>query len=179
MSLPKEPLPAKLIIRFLFTDTAVQAEVLRRLEKLFGPMEYLSGIALFPYTTYYDREMGLGLRRQTAAYLEPIAQDTLADVKLRTNELEEEFSSNGNRRVNIDPGILSQERLVLATGKNFTHRIYLRDGIYGDLTLMYQKGAYRPLPWTYPDYQEPGFIHLLSVLRRILRFERDGALPLN
>jgi hypothetical protein len=177
MSRPREPVSAKLIIRFLFTDSTVQTKVLRRLEGLFGPMDYLSASAPFPYTTYYDREMGQGLRRQTAAYLDPVAPGALPDVKLRTNELEEEFSSEGNRKVNIDPGILSQERFVLATGKNFTHRIYLRDGIYADLTLMYQKGAYGPLPWTYPDYREPEFIHLLAVLRQKLRFQQDGVLP--
>ncbi|MEN6439247.1 MAG: DUF4416 family protein [Syntrophobacter sp.] len=177
MSRPREPMPAKLVIRFLFSDSAVQAEVLRRLESLFGPMDYLSAPGPFPYTNYYDREMGKDLRRQTAAYAELIAPIALADAKLRTNELEKDFLHEGGRRVNIDPGILSEERFVLATGKNFTHRIYLREGIYADLTLMFQKGAYRSLPWTYPDYREPEFIHLLGVLRKKLRFQYDGVLP--
>jgi len=177
MSQPREPMPAKLVIRFLFSDPAVQAEVLRRLESLFGPMDYLSAPGPFSYTDYYEREMGQDLRRQTAAYSELIAPVGLADAKLRTNELEKEFPGADGRKVNIDPGILSEERFVLATGKNFTHRIYLREGIYADLTLMYQKGAYRPLPWTYPDYREPEFIHVLGVLRKKLRFQCDGVLP--
>ncbi|MFZ2448601.1 MAG: DUF4416 family protein [Syntrophobacteraceae bacterium] len=177
MSRPKEPLPAKLIMRFLFRDFALEIEALRRLEGLFGQLDYLSAPGAFLYTTYYDGEMGSGIRRQTAAFFDPVPAVSLPDIKLRTNELEEEFSLGGGRRVNIDPGILSEERFVLATGKNFTHRIYLREGIYADLTLMYQKGAYRPLPWTYPDYREPEFIHLLGVLRKKLRYQRDGALP--
>jgi hypothetical protein len=164
-------------MRFLFSDFKVQVEALRRLEGLFGQMDYLSAPGTFPYTTYYDREMGEGLRRQTATFLDLVAPVSLPDVKLRTNALEEELSSAGARLVNIDPGILSEERFVLATGKNFTHRIYLRDGIYADLTLMYRKGAYRPLEWTYPDYREPEFIHLLGVLRKKLRFQQDGNLP--
>src|SRR5689334_11293899 len=130
MSTPKEPLPAKLVIRFLFSDEAVQMEALRRLEVLFGPIDYLSAPGPFPYTTYYDREMGGGARRQTAVFFDLVEPVALPDIKLRTNELEVEFSRDGKRRVNIDPGILSEERFVLATGKNFTHRIYLRDGIY-------------------------------------------------
>lgn len=177
MSRPKEPLPAKLVVRFLFNDFGAQVEVLRRIEELFGQMDYLSAPGPFPYTSYYDREMGEGIRRQTAAYLGLVQPVTLPDIKLRTNAVEEEFSHSGARRVNIDPGILSEERFVLATGKNFTHRIYLRDGIYADLTLMYQKGAYRPLPWTYPDYRGPEFIGLLGVLRKKLRFQQDGRLP--
>ncbi len=177
MSRPKEPLPAKLVIRFLFRDFGVQVEALRRIEKIFGQMDYLSAPGSFPYTTYYDREMGGGIRRQTAAYLDLVGQVTLPDIKLRTNAIEEQLSQAGSRQVNIDPGMLSEERFVLATGKNFTHRIYLRDGIFADLTLMYQKGAYRPLPWTYPDYREPEFIDLLGVLRKKLRFQQDGKLP--
>lgn len=177
MSQPREPMPVKLVIRFLFSDPAVQAEVLRRLEGLFGPMDYLSAPGPFPYTNYYEPEMGKNLRRQTAAYSELMSPAALVDAKLRTNELEKEFSHEGGRWVNIDPGILSEERFVLATGKNFTHRIYLREGIHADLTLIYQKGAYRPLPWTYPDYREPEFIHLLGVLRKRLRFQYDGVLP--
>lgn len=177
MSRPKEPLPAKLVIRFLLRDLTIQKEALSRLEALYGPMDFLSAAVPFPYTTYYDREMGPGLLRQTASYQDLVPVITLPDIKLRTNELEEEFAIDGKRRLNIDPGILSEERFVLATGKNFTHRIYLREGIYADLTLMFQKGAYRSFPWTYPDYSEPEFVQLLSVLRKKLRFQHDGVLP--
>ena len=118
-------------------------------------MDFLSMSGAFPYTTYYDNEMGRGIRRQTAGFLNLVAPESLPDIKLRTNEIETSLLRDGKRQVNIDPGLLSPERFVLATGKNFTHRVYLRDGIYADLTLIYQKGAYRPLPWTYPDYREP------------------------
>jgi len=139
-------------------------------------MDFLSASGPFPYTTYYDKEMGQGIRRQTAGFLNLVAPGLLPDIKLRTNEIENSFSRDGKRRVNIDPGLLSPERFVLATGKNFTHRIYLRDGIFADLTLIYQKGAYSPLPWTYPDYRETEFLHYLKVLRKKLRFQRDGVL---
>jgi hypothetical protein len=106
-----------------------------------------------------------------------VAPESLPDIKLRTNEIETSLLGDGKRRVNIDPGLLSQERFVLATGKNFTHRVYLRAGIHADLTLVYQKGAYSPLPWTYPDYREPEFLHYLKVLRKKLKFQLDGILP--
>ncbi len=177
MSLPKDPHPAKLVIRFLFSDFEAQLHALGALAGDFGPIDFLSAPGDFPYTTYYDDEMGRGLRRQTASFMNLVAQGALPDFKLRTNEIEAQFLRNGKRQVNIDPGILSLERLVLATGKNFTHRVYLREGIYADLTLIYTKGAYRPLPWTYPDYREPEFLHYLQVLRRKLRFQQEGTLP--
>lgn len=177
MSQPREPCPAKLIIRFLFSDSGFQLQALNALVSDFGPMDFLSMSGAFPYTAYYDNEMGKGIRRQTACFLNLVGQESLPNIKLRTNEIETSFLRDGKRQVNIDPGLLSAERFVLATGKNFTHRIYLRDGIYADLTLIYQKGAYRPLPWTYPDYREPEFLHYLDVLRKKLRFQQDGTLP--
>jgi hypothetical protein len=140
-------------------------------------MDFLSISSAFTYTAYYDDEMGRGIRRQTAGFLNLVAPESLPDIKLRTNEIETNLLGGGKRQVNIDPGLLSPERLVLATGKNFTHRVYLRYGIYADLTLVYQKGAYRPLPWTYPDYREPEFLHYLEVLRKKLKFQLDGILP--
>jgi hypothetical protein len=79
--------------------------------------------------------------------------------------------------VNIDPGLLSEERFILATGKNFTHRIYLKDGIYADLTLIYQQEGFKSLPWTFPDHQDPKLLHYLNMLRQKLVFQRTGKLP--
>jgi hypothetical protein len=177
MSKPRKPCPAKLIIRFLFSCPGAQTQALDALVSDFGPVDFLSAPGVFPYTTYYDDEMGQGLRRQTAGFLNLVEPGSLAAIKLRANEIETGLSVDGKRKVNIDPGLLSLENFVLATGKNFTHRIYLRDGIYADLTLIYNKGAYRPLPWTYPDYREPEFLHHLGVLRKKLRFQREGTLP--
>lgn len=92
-------------------------------------------------------------------------QDRLADIKHTTNAIEARFAANGRRRVNIDPGYLTMERFVLATGKNFTHRVYLEQGIYADLTLLYQHNDFTPLPWTYPDYAGSEMRHFLLMVR--------------
>lgn len=176
MSSPRQPQMAKLIVGILFRDFEVRRQVLTALSDRFGPWDFLSEPQPFTYTTYYDQEMGAGLLRQTGSLLELVQSEALPDIKLFTNQVEQKFCPGGNRQINLDPGLLTLERLVLATGKNFTHRIYLRDGIYADLTLIYQKGAYRPLPWTYPDYQEAGLLHFLSILRRKLIYQYDGRL---
>lgn len=177
MSLPQEPLPAKLILGLLFHDFAVRDKALEALFRDFGPPDLLSEPHPFGYTSYYDQEMGPALLRQVCSLLNLVPPERLPDIKLATNELEVELSRAGKRTINLDPGLLSEERLILATGKNYTHRVYLRNGIYADLTLIYQKGAYHPLPWTYPDYREPTLLHLLGVLRQKLRIQRQGRLP--
>jgi hypothetical protein len=179
MSRPKEPLPAKLVMGFLFGDLDLQYHVLRTMIDRFGPLDFLTRPERFTYTTYYDREMGSGLSRQTCSFLELVDVESLPEIKLFTNELENQLSESDNRQVNIDPGLLSEERFILATGKNFTHRIYLRKGIYADLTLIYQKGYFRTLPWTYPDHQNPELLHFLVALRQKLIYQRDGKFPRN
>ncbi len=177
MSTPREPEPAKLIAGVLFRHQAVRDRALEALCERFGPLDFATEPVPFTYTTYYDSEMGKGIQRQVVSFLDLVHPGSLVDVKLFTNELESRFLVEGKRQLNIDPGILSEERLVLATGKNYTHRIYLRSGIYADLTLIYQKGSYRMLPWTYPDYQEPCLIHFFGALRQKLFFQRGGKLP--
>jgi hypothetical protein len=119
----------------------------------------------FDFTTYYKKEMGAPLSRRMVVFKPLIAQTQLAAIKQTTNAVEKKYQRQGRRRVNIDPGYLLPERFVLATGKNFTHRVYIGQGIYADLTLIYQKGAFRALPWTYPDYADRRLIDFLSLVR--------------
>lgn len=177
MSLPKEALPGKLVAGLLFRDSSVEFRVMDALQERFGLADFLSEMRPFTYTRYYEREMGPGIFRRTVAFADLVPADSLPEIKHFTNWLETELSVEGRRRANIDPGLLSEERFVLATGKNYTHRIYLGGGIYADLTLIYQKGAFRVLPWTYPDHRDPLFLHYLEVLRQRLIFQRSGRLP--
>ncbi len=177
MSFPREPLSAKLVVGILFGDTGVHTPALEALTAHFGPADFASEPEPFDYTTYYNEEMGPEIHRQMVSFLELVRPETLADIKILTNQIEKRFLADRKRRVNLDPGILSEERFILATGKNYTHRIYLRNGIYADLTLIYQKGSYQALPWTYPDYRNPRLIHFLSILRQKLVFQRSGKLP--
>jgi hypothetical protein len=175
MSTPTPPQPAKLVIG-LFTGAKERADdVCSRLEKKYGPIDLVSRWFDFGFTDYYHAEMGGPLFRRVFSFKRLIAQKQLAQIKCHTNTIEAVFSRQGRRMVNIDPGYLLYERFVLATGKNYTHRIYIGRGIYADLTLIYQKGAYQPLPWTYPDYaaaQMGGF--LMKVRRKYADDLRSG-----
>ncbi len=146
-------------------DKALVEDVAQDLTDHFGPVDLLSAWLPFDYTDYYHTEMGRPLFRRVFSFLELVEQTFLADAKTITNGIEEKYSRNGLRRVNIDPGYLLLERFVLATGKNYSHRIYIGKGIYADLTLLYTDGEYRKLPWTYPDYASEDMIRYLLKVR--------------
>ena len=179
MSEPKPPRSAKLIAGLLYGPDVALGNVLENLREAFGPLDHLSAPAPFGHTAYYEREMGEGLVRRFASFHELVDPGRLAEIKLFTNRLEQQMAVDGHRRINIDPGLLSEERLVLATGKNYLHRIYLRDGIHADLTLIYERDSYRALPWTYPDYRSPFATHLFGYLRKRILYQRGGRLPVH
>ncbi|WP_456432258.1 DUF4416 family protein [Thermosulfuriphilus sp.] len=156
MSHPQSPLPAKPIASILGPSRDLVEEALEQLEGFLGPLSLRSPWYPFNLTDYYEMEFGPKLIRIFGAFAGFLAQEDLPLVKHRSYELEKALALKGRRRVNIDPGYLLPERLVLATFKNYSHRIYLGRGVYADLTLIYQRGSYRPLPWTYPDYARDG-----------------------
>ncbi len=162
----KNPPMALLIVGIIFSPTVELKDIAGQLESVFGNIMVDAGPVPFKWTRYYEREMGPGLKRYFVAFDTLLGQEQLLCVKLRTMEMETMWMNNGNRRVNIDPGILSAERLVLATRKNFTHRIYLGKGIFADLTLIYHKGRFSFLDWTYPDYRSQIAIEFLVRARK-------------
>ncbi|MCP4344149.1 MAG: DUF4416 family protein [Desulfobacterales bacterium] len=166
MSIPKAPKPAKLVIGLFMNEKALLTPVSEELVKKFGPADIVSPWLPFDYTTYYEPEMGSKLFRRVFSFNNLINQESLSEIKVLTNKLESEFLKNNKRRINIDPGYLLHERFVLATGKNFAHRIYIGMNIYADLTLIYQKGAFQKLPWTYPDYADSVMLSFLEKVRK-------------
>ena len=165
MSKPKEPLPAKLGIGLIYNEKTAARSGWPTMEKTWGAIDFLSEVRPFDYTDYYEEEMGRPLYRRWAFFRELIPQDRLADIKWQALEIEKQWAVNEKRRLNLDPGLITAERLVLATGKNFSHRIYLGKGIFGDLTLVYVKGTYQPLAWTYPDYKDNQAIWMFNKVR--------------
>ncbi len=165
MSIPHPPPPAKLVVGIFLKDRGLVDSAAAALLERLGPLDIVSPWLPFDYTTYYESEMGSPLFRRVLVFNTLVAQDALSDIKLFTNELEMTYARDGGRMVNIDPGLLTRERFVLATGKNFTHRIYIGKGIFADLTLVYQKGAFRTLPWTYPDYAGENMLSWLEMVR--------------
>ena len=162
----KPPRKALLISGLIYKKGLDLQEILSDISSDFGEIMDVSETVPFSWTNYYEREMGKGLLRCFLSFKGLVEQDVLPDIKHIAMDIEEKWSLEGKRMVNIDPGILTAERLVLATTKNYTHRIYLGKGIYADLTLIFQNKNFRELPWTYPDYKSRLCIDFLMGARR-------------
>ncbi|MBU8911735.1 MAG: DUF4416 family protein [Desulfobacterales bacterium] len=166
MSIPKNPDPAKLVVSCFMNSKACLEKFFPMLEKVCGPVDIISRWLDFDYTDYYYKEMGSPLFRKVFAFKNLIAQDELSHIKEKTNEVENRFATSGKRAVNIDPGYLVSSRFILATGKEYSHRIYIGRKMYADLTLMYaKKEGFKTLEWTYPDYASQNILSFLSKVR--------------
>jgi len=166
MSILHSPLPAKLVCSIFSQQEGLINRVADALCGAYGTADFKSPVTPFDWTSYYEPEFGSGLKRIFMSFTELVFQDALAEIKHATNKLEQEFSTEGKRRANIDPGILTAERLVLATGKNYPHRIYLGRGVFADLTFIYRKDSFMPLPWTFPDYASKEVIEFWNNVRK-------------
>jgi hypothetical protein len=143
------------------------------LVKAFGPLGVVAEPFAFIETDYYAATMGQGLLKQLLAFRDLIQPDSLADIKIQTNSLECRLTELGvfpeARPLNLDPGLLALGKLILATTKDQGHRIYLRNGIFAEVTLRYQAGLFEAWPWTYADYRRPEVHAFLQSARSYYR----------
>jgi len=162
--------PVKLIAGFIYSSQDAYVSVLEEMENRFGPVQFESETFPFDYTDYYCEEMGNQLKRSFVSFENPVPPDSLRVSKLVTNEMERRYlNENSGRLINIDPGLVGLANLVLASTKAYTHRVYLGDGIYAEVTLMYENKAFVPLPWTYPDYRRDDILQFLLRVRENLK----------
>ncbi len=169
MGSPSIPKKTKLIAGLIASDPDCAEKAGAALVKKFGPLDFESAFMDFTATSYYNEELGLGLKKKILSFARLVSPEAMAGVKLTTNRIEKRFSRQGRRLVNIDPGYLELSKLVLLTTKNYSHRIYLSKGIYGEITLYYKKDTFRPLEWTYPDYRTVAYIDIFNKIRSIYK----------
>ena len=167
MGKTKDFMPEKLIIGILASEQKLPDQLIVKLENEFGTIERIDGPHPFNYTKYYNDEMGDAIQKFFLTFNQLVEPDRLAEIKELTNLIEEEFRSGNKRRVNLDPGILSETRFILATTKDRGHRVPLKNGIYGEVTLIYMNKEFKPLPWTYADFCDPVYRNLLKEIRKL------------
>ena len=160
--------PEKLILGVIYNDEEVFGRVMATLTEKFGEWDFVCEEFSFSkeFSTYYDDELGGEGMRRIYSFEKLVDPSLQAEIKEYTNELEKEFSVDGKRKINLDPGFLSTGRLLLATTKEIGFRIPLKIGIYTELTLFYARGGWHKLPWTYRDYQSERVQAFLTTVRK-------------
>lgn len=164
----------KLIIGVIYHEKEILDKAMKILTDEYGEIESVSEEFSFSgdFSTYYDEEIGGEGFRRIYSFKETVDPTRQADIKIRTNEIEAEFSVDGKRKINLDPGFINHGRLLLATTKETGFRIPLKDGIYTELTLFWARGGWQKLPWTYRDYQSERVQKFITEVRRTYLLQR-------
>jgi hypothetical protein len=185
-TMPPDPHPVKLFVGMLSQDTSLFEKAGEMLTNLFGASDMESPVWPWEHTGYYEKEMGAGLKRKFIFFENLIDPGAISDIKLKTIELEKQYLNENNpplpplskgglggfkggRKINLDPGYLNSAKIVLVSTKDFSHRIYLSNGIYGEVTLLYSGNDYRVLPFTYPDFRTEEYRELFRKAREVYK----------
>jgi hypothetical protein len=169
MGTPKEPEKAILFSGLLFGSEADLLRAEEELKKYFGNVADQSDIFDWSHSDFYKKELGPDIKRKFILFDKIINPEEIADIKLKTNDIEDELSKDGKRTVNIDPGYIALGKLVLASTKNYCHRIYLGKGIYAEGTLYYRNDDFHPTPFTFNDYKRREYIEFFKKAREYLK----------
>ncbi|NBB95666.1 MAG: DUF4416 family protein [Planctomycetes bacterium] len=163
------PQPVKLICGMISGSRPLLDRAAAELETRYGPIDLVSETWPFDFTRYYEPQMGPDLLRQFVAFERLAPPGCLAEVKQATNALEADLAGGAAvaRPINLDPGYLTPAKLVLASCKDFAHRLYLGGGIYAEVTMQYRNG-WQKLDWTFPDYASGRYSMWMSDARNTL-----------
>ena len=177
----RTPVPVKLFCGILAAEAGLLPAARRALADAYGALDHASEPLPFEFTDYYGPEMGPRLLRQFVSFRNPIAPHRIAEIKRHTHALERDFAVERSgalcRRVNLDPGYLTPAKLVLATTKDFAHRICLDDGIYAEVTLNFDRYGCRFHPWTYADFRSEPCTRFFAALRQEFMEQQKRAGP--
>jgi len=171
--------PVKTFCGIIATDSKTISRAREALIPLLGKIDNESELIEFNFTDYYEAEMGQGLLRQFVSFHGLMDPGQLAGIKLATNAIEDSMAVNADgkisRTVNLDPGYITASNLVLATTKDFSHRVYIGQGIYAEVTLNFRKGGCVFFEWTYPDFKSGKYTSFfLEIRRRYMEMTKTG-----
>ena len=162
----------KLISGVLYSDQSLLQQAKTLMIQNYGEIDFESDVFIFDVSDYYYPEMGSQIYRIFWSFEKLINPKDIAGIKIECNQIEDELAINGKRKVNLDPGFMDYDKIVLASAKYNWQKIYLNFGIYADLTLRYEKGKYFPFPWSFPDFKDGLYSQTLLRIREIYKKQR-------
>lgn len=169
---PQEPGSVKLFVGILYSNDTLLRRALETLEEHYGKIDFQSQTFEFKITDYYVSEMGSPISRFFVSFERLVSPKEIARIKVETNKIEEFLSMEGNRKVNLDPGYMDYDKVVLASAKYNGQKIYLDHGVWADLTLHYEKGKFEPYPWSFPDFKQGMYDDVFLEIRQRFKSQR-------
>ncbi len=170
---PIEPIPVKLFCGILYREKSILQKAVKLLTDRFGNVDYNSSSFLFDVTDYYVQEMGEMIFRIFYSFENLINPAQLVQIKLECKEIEDKYAIAGKRKVNLDPGYMDYDKIVLASFKYNAQKVYLNKGIYADVTMYYRKGRFIPSEWCFPDFKngiyEKDFLKIRALYKKQIR----------
>ncbi|MCK4916830.1 MAG: DUF4416 family protein [Candidatus Omnitrophica bacterium] len=163
------PIPVKFFCALIYSNEDIYLKTKLILQKKFGKIDFESQLIPFNFTDYYSKEMGECLYRRFISFKKLRLPCKFANIKLYCIKLEKLFSSKNSRKINIDPGYINESKLVLTTTKDFSHRIYLKKGIFAEITLSFINGKFSNWPTTFPDYRTDEYKNIFNIIREKYR----------
>ena len=164
------------LVKFFCGILHSNEEILEQAKKLliekYGDIDYISESFSFAVSDYYQPEMGWPIYRLFYSFEKLINPKDIAKIKIECNSIEDQLAIEDKRKVNIDPGYLDYDKMVLASAKYNGQKIYLDYGIYADLTLRYEKGNFYPYPWSFPDFKEERYNKTFLRIRENFKLQR-------
>jgi hypothetical protein len=165
--------PVNYFCGVIYRDESVLNEIILQLEKKLGNVDITTDPIPFIFTDYYKKEMGENLLRKFISFKNLKDPGDLSDIKICTNNIEDKHSINGSRVINLDPGYVDFSKVVLASTKDYTHRLYIGKGIYAEITMFYKDKKFNFLAWTYPDYQTKEYLDFFYKVRENIKIKRE------
>lgn len=169
MSTKRHQEEALLFVGALYSSPDTYDRVLPELRNHFGEILLESPVITWDHSRYYNDELGIPISRRFIFFSQVIDASVLSEIKILTDDMESCTLRNGKRQINLDPGYLTEAKVILASTKNYSHRIYLGRGIYAEQEYIYSKGSYQPLSHTYTDYLKPEYLKIFGQARRRFR----------
>lgn len=170
---PTAPEPVKLFVGILYSDESLMQRAINRLLEEFSPIDFKSPVFEFSISEYYREEMGWPIFRKFISHFDLIDPKEIAPIKITCNHIEDELAVDGKRKVNLDPGYIDYNKVILASAKYNAQKIYLDLGIYADPTLWYENGAFQSYPYSFPDFKtgqyDQAFLHIRALFKGQLR----------
>lgn len=171
----RTPLPVKLFIGMLTAQTDLFASCAESLCEQYGPIDFESPVMPWDTSGYYGEELGSGIKRKFLFFTRTMDPGLLPAIKQFTNSLERTHGCPEDpglrRRINLDPGYITEAKVVLASTKDFSHRLYIGNNIYAEVTLRYQAKdrSFAPHEFTFPDFRTQAYLDLFNRMRDSLR----------